>query len=261
MSLISGRLSEIDTIFHSGIEMVRYDPPVMVLEDPELIESTDVAKRRQQPRNPYNVTAMADTTGTLHDVLNYIRPPREWKERGVLWRQYVSRDVVMREEVPRLGETLERALREHMAREKPICIKRWELIDEYFSEIIRQVTVDCVERGLLFLRVREEMKEMASYYRGIYEGSLDFGLRKVARAVEDKTDKEPLMVEMRGEIEELKEKVSTLKLQVRLMELREEELEKNRVKKHSKTVQSIETSNEELKLLIAGLIVPPSKRK
>ncbi|KAG8319867.1 axonemal dynein light intermediate polypeptide 1-like [Homalodisca vitripennis] len=262
MSIANDRLSEVDTLFHSGVEMVRYDDPVMVVKDPESCESvTDVTQRRKPPRNPYNVHPMADTTGTLHDVLNCIRPPREWEDKGVLWRQYVSRDVVVREDVPRLGETLETALREHMARERPICVKRFQLIDEYFSEIIRQVTVDCVERGLLFLRVREYIKEVLSYYRGIYESSLAFSSDKVDKALAYKCDKRNLVVELKSEIEKLDRQVVDLKLQVDLLELNEEELAKNRQKKHNKKVQAIETSNNELRLLMSGMIVPSSKKK
>lgn len=48
----------------------------------------------------------------------------------------------------------------------------------FLDEIIRQVTVNCCERGLLLLRVRDEMKMTIAAYQTLYESSIAFGIRK-----------------------------------------------------------------------------------
>lgn len=46
------------------------------------------------------------------------------------------------------------------------------------DELIRQVTVNCAERGLLLLRVRDEIKMTLAAYQTLYESSIAFGMRK-----------------------------------------------------------------------------------
>jgi len=46
------------------------------------------------------------------------------------------------------------------------------------DELIRQVTVNCAERGLLLLRVRDEIKMTLAAYQTLYQSSIAFGIRK-----------------------------------------------------------------------------------
>jgi len=51
------------------------------------------------------------------------------------------------------------------ARETGICPVREELYAQCFDELIRQVTINCAERGLLLLRVRDEMRMTIAAYQ------------------------------------------------------------------------------------------------
>jgi hypothetical protein len=54
------------------------------------------------------------------------------------------------------------------ARETGICPVREELYSQCMDELIRQVTINCAERGLLLLRVRDEMRmSIAAYQVGL----------------------------------------------------------------------------------------------
>jgi dynein light intermediate chain, axonemal len=53
---------------------------------------------------------------------------------------------------------------ERQARESGICPVREELFSQCFDEIIRQVTLSEPERGLLLLRVRDEIKMTIAAY-------------------------------------------------------------------------------------------------
>lgn len=46
-----------------------------------------------------------------------------------------------------------------------ICPVREELFSQLFDELIRQVTVNCVERGFLLLRVRDDMRATIAAYQ------------------------------------------------------------------------------------------------
>jgi hypothetical protein len=51
------------------------------------------------------------------------------------------------------------------ARETGICPVREELYSQCLDELIRQVTISCAERGLLLLRVRDEMRMTTAAYQ------------------------------------------------------------------------------------------------
>ena len=56
------------------------------------------------------------------------------------------------------------------------------------DELIRQVTINCAERGLLLLRVRDEIHMTIAAYQTIYESSIAFGIRKTLVAEQRKAE-------------------------------------------------------------------------
>ena len=105
-----------------------------------------------------------DTKPSSEDILNAILPPTEWVENGKHYIQYVSHTPASRVDVARLRENLDSKLMDRQARESGICPVREELFSQCFDEIIRQVTLSEPERGLLLLRVRDEIKMTISAY-------------------------------------------------------------------------------------------------
>ena len=119
-----------------------------------------------------------DTKPSSEDILNAILPPREWVESGKHFIQYVSHQPASRVDVARLREMLDQKLMERQARESGICPVREELFSQCFDEIIRQVTLSEPERGLLLLRVRDEIKMTIAAYQTLYQSSVTFAMRK-----------------------------------------------------------------------------------
>lgn len=60
------------------------------------------------------------------------------------------------------------ALQQCQARESGIDPNRRQLFTQCYDELIRQETINCVERGLLLLRVKDEMKVTIDAYRALY---------------------------------------------------------------------------------------------
>ena len=58
------------------------------------------------------------------------------------------------------------------------------------DELIRQVTINCAERGLLLLRVRDEIRITIAAYQTLYESSVAFGMRKALASEQGKSDLE-----------------------------------------------------------------------
>ena len=63
---------------------------------------------------------------------------------------------------------------------------REELYAQCFDELIRQVTINCAERGLLLLRVRDELRMTIAAYQTLYESSVAFGMRKALQTEQGK---------------------------------------------------------------------------
>jgi dynein light intermediate chain len=79
--------------------------------------------------------------------------------------QYVSSTPATRLDVINLQEQLDQRLTTRQARETGICPVREELYAQCFDELIRQVTINCAERGLLLLRVRDEIRMTIAAYQ------------------------------------------------------------------------------------------------
>lgn len=102
------------------------------------------------------------------------------------------------------------------ARETGICNNREELYSECFDELIRQVTINSLQRGELLNHVKDQMKETINYYQKLYESSMAFAMRKVLR--EQKKHSRLLAREskLQNDIEQLKNEIT----------LKEEEVKK-----------------------------------
>lgn len=60
-----------------------------------------------------------------------------------------------------------------------LCPVREQLFDQCFDEIIRQITIDCRQRGLLLVRVRDEYRNQTTAYKNLYESSINHAMRRV----------------------------------------------------------------------------------
>ena len=81
-----------------------------------------------------------------------------------------------------LQEKLDKRLQQRQARETGICPIREELYSQCFDELIRQITINCAERGLLLVRVRDEIRSTIQSYQTLYESSIAFGMRRALQA-------------------------------------------------------------------------------
>ena len=79
--------------------------------------------------------------------------------------QYASKEPATRLDVITLQAMLDQRLQERQAREAGICPVREDLYAQCFDELIRQVTLDGPERGLLLLRVRDEIRMSVDAYK------------------------------------------------------------------------------------------------
>jgi len=226
--------------------LVKYDNPVLV--------STTKHKGGKK-KGPVDNQQLTQT----EDILNSILPPREWTAEGQLWVQYVSSTPATRLDVINLQEQLDHKLQTRQARETGICPIREELYAQCFDELIRQVTINCAERGLLLLRVRDEIRMTIAAYQTLYESSIAFGMRKALMAEQKKAEMESTIKRLQGERSDLERQVEVFKAKIEQIEGREKERDALDEKKHGDEVAYLKNLNDTLKRNLESLLAAPKK--
>lgn len=115
---------------------------------------------------------------------------------------------------------LDQKLMERQARESGICPVREELFSQCFDEIIRQVTLNLPERGLLLLRVRDEIMMTIAAYQTLYQSSVTFAMRKQLQAEHGKADLEKRITELEAKKKKQSNKVIELKSKIEAIQSR-----------------------------------------
>merc|ERR1712178_652261 len=159
-------------------------------------------------------------------------------------------------DVVNLQEELDRRLQQRQARETGICPVRRELYSQCFDELIRQITINCAERGLLLLRVRDEIRMTLAAYQTLYQSSVAFGMRKALQAEQGKFEMLEKIESLESENLELERNVADLKAKCEAIERREQERRSQDEKKHTDEIQFLKRSVQQLKQQLEGIIAP-----
>eukprot|EP00357_Protocruzia_adherens_P013484 CAMPEP_0114995968 /NCGR_PEP_ID=MMETSP0216-20121206/14038_1 /TAXON_ID=223996 /ORGANISM="Protocruzia adherens, Strain Boccale" /LENGTH=238 /DNA_ID=CAMNT_0002360097 /DNA_START=33 /DNA_END=749 /DNA_ORIENTATION=- len=228
--------------------LVKYDTPIL--------ESTSGKKGKDKKKKEQNLDP---SNQTIPDVLNSIMPPREYTDDGQLWVQYVSSTPATKNDVINLQEELDRRLQLKQARETGICPIREELYAQCFDELIRQISIICAERGLLLLRVRDEIRMTIQAYQTLYESSIAFGMRKALQSEQKKSEMENKIKELDNECSRLQNEVEELEQNIEDVEKREQDQQEREEKAHKDEVEFWKRSNEKLKKELESLLSAPKK--
>ncbi|KAF4705727.1 Dynein, axonemal, light intermediate chain 1 [Perkinsus olseni] len=250
--------------------LVRYDPPQDVGEAPEPpvnpeedelkflgIEASDPDKAiadaiAAQLTESAELPPM-DSKPTTEDVLHILLPPREWAENGRHILQHVNNQPSTRLDVIQLQEALDEKLMERQARETGICPVREELYGQCFDELIRQVTLDCPERGLLLLRIRNEIRMTIAAYQTLYHSSVVFGTRKQIQSEEGKDEAEHKLQELREKRRTLATKLAELERRCEAIERREAERNNIDERKRKEEIDFLKHQGQHLQTFLEGL--------
>merc|ERR1719316_2370020 len=188
------------------------------------------------------------------DILNSILPPREWTQEDQLWVQYVSSTPATRADVINLQEDLDKWLQQRQARETGICPIREELYSQCFDELIRQVTIICAERGLLLLRVRDEIRMTICAYQSLYESSIAFGMRKALQAEQRRNQYHKKMKALSNDNRKLKNEVEELDQKIAQIERNEADRREQEERKHREEVEMLKRTNAQLKEQLESML-------
>lgn len=235
--------------------LVKYDNPILVTKHDEK-KGEQKSKASASPTRAKSAPPTADAKRETEEILNGILPPKEWEEDGQKWRQQVSTAPATRLDVVNLQEQLDMRLQQRQARETGICPVRRELYTQCFDELIRQITINCAERGLLLLRVRDEMRMTMEAYQSLYCSSIAFGMRKSLQSEQGKSDLQNEFEQVKEEKVELEHQLAELRQKSEQNERRASELRQAEEKKHTEEIQFLKKTNQQLKTQLEGIIAP-----
>eukprot|EP01038_Epipyxis_sp_PR26KG_P014407 gene14407-19338_t len=195
-------------------------PETLVKYDAPLFAGIEPTKAQPSFNNSKPLDAAASK---LEDMVNSMLPPREWVEDSGTWAQYISKEPASRLDVIALQEQLDKKLNERKARETGICPVREELYGQCFDELIRQVTLDGPERGLLLMRTRDEIHMTIDAYKTLFASSVTFGIKKQLRAEQGIPELEQQVDELQKQKSDLELEVHELRSKLEIFEKREAE--------------------------------------
>eukprot|EP00746_Dinoflagellata_sp_MGD_P167596 gnl/MRDRNA2_/MRDRNA2_98354_c0_seq1.p1 gnl/MRDRNA2_/MRDRNA2_98354_c0~~gnl/MRDRNA2_/MRDRNA2_98354_c0_seq1.p1 ORF type:complete len:261 (-),score=64.70 gnl/MRDRNA2_/MRDRNA2_98354_c0_seq1:26-775(-) len=236
--------------------LVKYDPPLELGPAPaEQMGRKGKAKPnslKSQLNRKVQLPPVESKPNT-DDVLHALLPPREWIEDAKHFIQYVANQPATRLDVIQLQEALDQRLMERQARETGICPVREELYSQCFDELIRQVTINCPERGLLLLRVRDEIRMSIAAYQTLYQSSVTFGTRKQLQSEQGKAETENTIAEFEEQKRTLEARVVELKNKCEAIERREAERRAIDERKRKEEIDFLKHQGQHLESFLKGL--------
>lgn len=222
--------------------LIKYKPPVRITEKPgqpsedgksvgsmstsTLLRSYPVDSGKRLPIDLEMTANLLDPQGTrpvesTEGILRNIMPPRRYQVGDSLYYQEVSSCPASRMDVIQLTQALNQQLDTRGAKMTGICPVRRELFSQVFDELIRQLTIHCAERGLLLLRVRNEVATTLAALQSIYASGVVFGLQKSLAREADRNRQTAKIQSLQNEITLLRKKIQVEALNCRALEEKE----------------------------------------
>merc|ERR1711988_330582 len=122
-----------------------------------------------------------------------------------------------------------------------------------FGELIRQVAINCPERGLLLLRVRDEIRMTIDAYKTLYESSVTFGVRKQLQAEQGMDEMQNKIVSLQETKRDLENQVLELRNKVEVIEKRESERRALEEKKRQEEIEFLKYQGQHLDTFLKSL--------
>ena len=191
------------------------------------------------------------------DYLNSILPPREYTENGSLWVRYVSAQPSTQVDVINLQDQLDANIQKTQARETGICPFREELFAQCFDELIRQITLNCAERGFLLVRVRDEIKMTIQSYQTLYESSIAYGMRKALMAEQGKNEMQQNITDLENACKEHDQEIKDLQEKIEEIVRKDKETADREEKAHHDQVDYLNALNDKNKEDLEKILATP----
>jgi dynein light intermediate chain len=168
--------------------------PAQVREDEDsaipVHEVVSVYRDLRAGNKSSDCAAKGPTKAEIRSILNKAFPPLIWRDEEKIYRRIVSSKPATHLDLLEVQEKLDKCLSENKLKPTGLSKKRRKYFNQCFDELARQEIIQCIPRGLLLLRIRDEIRMSLAAYESLYLSSAAYGVR---RAI--KTDMEKQKVE------------------------------------------------------------------
>ncbi|KAG3108060.1 hypothetical protein PI124_g10877 [Phytophthora idaei] len=182
------------------------------------------------------------------EIMDALLPPKTWQDAQGKWQRMVSMLPATRTETQRFQETFDQLLEQYQARAHAICPVREKFFLQVFEELVREVACECPERGLVLLRVHNELQLTIEAHQTLYHNSIAYGRQKAVQAEAGVGELEKEIGRLKAEQESLVSRKKELEHKVMFLEEQHSEEEKKRQLRHAHTVHFLQTQRQELEL-------------
>merc|ERR1712147_570903 len=227
----------------------------MSSEKDSLVEYCDpIRVKKNDQKLSESSSKFLPTMSKVEHQLSSILPPREINKDGAMYIQRVASEPASRTTIIEKSELLDKKLQEAQARDSGICPARREIYAELIDELIRQVSIESPETGVLFVRIRDEINMTLSAYETIFASSISFGSRKALATELGKEEKRGKLESIDKKAEALKKQILQLKFELDLVTRREQEEKDALVRRQQDELQFLKRNNQQLKAQVDAIM-------
>ena len=122
------------------------------------------------------------------------------------------------------------------------------------------MTINCAERGLLLLRVRDEARMTVAAYQTLYESSIAFGMRKALMAEYSRAEAEEKKERLASENEDLTRAAADLVAKCDAAVAAEATRRATEEAKHAEDVEKLKNVNAQLKANLEAMLSAPQRK-
>ena len=235
--------------------LVKYDTPYLISSTSKNKKTLEDLKETEEQSNLYlrkiinkdDDESLINFKYSVKDALNRLLPPKKITDKDQEWVQYVTCNPVAKADVVNLQENLERRLQTEQARETGICPIREKLYQECFDELIRQITLNCLERGILLTRIKKELNMTMNSYQSLYESSIAYGIRTLLLAEEEKKKLNDEIENIEKECENLESEISEIDAKLKEHKENDDKMRKEQKLEHQQAIDEQRAKGKTIK--------------
>ena len=214
--------------------LVKYDTPYLISSTSKNKKTLEDLKESEEQSNTYlrNIINKDDDESLINfkysvkDALNRLLPPKKITDKDQEWVQYVTCTPVAKSDVVNLQENLERKL---------------------FDELIRQITLNCLERGILLTRIKKELNMTVNSYQSLYESSIAYGIRTLLLAEEEKKKLTDEIDNIEKECTSLEEEINEIDAKLRQHKEEDDAERKKKILEHQQIIEENRAKGKAIK--------------
>ncbi|XP_050526994.1 axonemal dynein light intermediate polypeptide 1-like [Daktulosphaira vitifoliae] len=132
----------------------------------------------------------------------------------------------------------------------------WEARREKSDEIIRQVTMNCAERGMMLINIRDEINMTINAYQELYESSIAFGIRKALLSEHKKLEFERKIEKLKAQNEELVTELAQTIEATAKIERDATEARTIEIQRQTEELNTLKKANQLIKVQLESIIAP-----